>query len=257
MKGPILVVCEDRAHLPPYMAALRAGGLDGEALVPLVPENEPSGVRELARRAAGLVLGGGPDIQPWRYGETPLAAAQLDLLPALDTLEWDALAGAREARVPVWAVCRGLQALNVFFGGTLYQDIPLQVPGAVDHGVMEPLDALVHEILVAAAAGAFARLLRSGPTRVNSRHHQAISSLAADLAAVAQAPDGLVEAAAGRFDDWWVRGVQWHPEDLLDHPLHRTLWQDFAAAAGAPPGAAQGAFALAARRREPERGPRA
>jgi gamma-glutamyl-gamma-aminobutyrate hydrolase PuuD len=225
--------------------------------------------------AAGLVLCGGCDVAPQLYGETPLAGAGLSLLPARDALEWELLLVARARRLPVWGVCRGFQLLNVFFGGSLWQDLALQRPSAVAHEAVQPLDLLSHPVQVIAPDAPLGDRLADGgaPLLVNSRHHQGVKRLGAGLQAVAAAPDGLIEAAilaappnapapdtgsagasgakggddggsrgAGRRsgdtgDDqtdaggWWVRGVEWHPENLLDLPQHLALWRDFAAAA--------------------------
>jgi putative glutamine amidotransferase len=175
-----------------------------------------------------VVLCGGPDLEPWRYGEAPAAGARLDLLPALDALELDALAGAREAAVPVWAVCRGLQVVNVFLGGTLWQDLPSQRPGATPHRLDLSPTAIAHPVAVAAPATGLGALLGPDGPPVNSRHHQGIKGLAPALTAVAVAPDGLVEAVAGADPGWWVEAVQWHPENLLDRPVQLALWRRFA-----------------------------
>ncbi len=232
------------------------------------------GLADLLQGAAGLVLGGGADVEPGRYGEEPLPAAGLELWPGRDALEWELLAAARERRLPVWGVCRGFQVLNVFLGGTLWQDLPAQWPGpvAVDHDMGEPPDLLAHTIdVLAAGAPLGERLAAAGRPRVNSRHHQGVKRLAPGLLPVAAAPDGLIEAAvltgdgaaaaapagpaaaggggreaggraAGRREagGWWVRGVAWHPENLIALPEQLALWRDFAAAALGSPAAGEG-----------------
>lgn len=259
---------EDRAA--PYVAALVAGGVPAEAIQVVEPAPDGAGSSggvggrgragaELLGEAAGLLLCGGADVAPWRYGEEPLAAAGLEVLPARDELEWDLLEAARARRVPVWGVCRGFQVLNVFLGGTLWQDLPLQRPSAVPHECASPPDLLSHEVRVLAPDAPLAERLAAAGGRplVNSRHHQAVRRLAPGLLAVAAAPDGMVEAAVltggaqptavwtggaqapavpgGAADPgaWWVRGVQWHPENLLELGEQLELWRDFAAAAAA------------------------
>lgn len=237
MTRPIVVVCEDRDHAEPYLAALAAGGLDGvEATVITPPEVEDADRRVAA--AAGVLLCGGPDVEPHRYGEEPLAGVRLSLMPELDRLEWAALEAARSERVPVWAICRGLQTLNVFLGGSLWQDLGAQVPEALQHDVPRPRDALSHTVRPAAAGHPLADRLRraeEAPPRVNTRHHQALSRVAPQLTVLASAPDGVIEAAAGAHvdprDGWWLRGVQWHPENLVAHELQRLLFADFLDAA--------------------------
>jgi putative glutamine amidotransferase len=220
----------------------------------------------LFQGAAGLVLGGGADVEPGRYGEEPLAGAGLELWPRRDALEWELLEAAREQRLPVWGVCRGFQVLNVFLGGTLWQDLPAQRPGSVAHDLDQEPDLLAHTIEVLAPGLPLAeRLAAAGPRpRVNSRHHQGVKRLAPGLVPIAAAADGLIEAAVLTGDGaavapsatgaaaapsaagagnggpdahrrlasgWWVRGVAWHPENLIALPEQLALWQDFAAAA--------------------------
>jgi putative glutamine amidotransferase len=250
--GAVLVSAVSADYAVPYVAALEAAGVPGEAIRVVTPED--SDVAALAAAAAGLVLCGGVDVEPWRYGEEPLPAAGLELLPALDALDWELLAGARAGRTPVWGICRGFQVINVFLGGSLWQDLPLQRPGAAAHDCGPPDDLLAHPArALAADAPLGARLAAAGGgmPRVNSRHHQAVKRLAPGLLAVADSPDdGLIEAAVlaadapaarrarpatgaganGRGGEWWVRGVQWHPEDLLALPEQMDLWRDFVAA---------------------------
>lgn len=234
---PILVVCEDHAHAPPYVEAVRAAGVAAEAIRLVTPDDPPEDSERqdwgrLGAGAAGVLLCGGPDMEPWRFGEEPLPEAGLALLPALDEIELRVLAGAREASTPVFGICRGLQTLNVYFGGSLWQDLALQVPGVRDHRLSFPRDALVHPVRVTAEATPLGELLSRETALVNSRHHQAIKSLGRELEVVALAPDGLVEAVALPADGWWVQAVQWHPENLVALALQRQLLTTFAAACG-------------------------
>lgn len=237
MTRSIVLVCEDHAHAQPYLSALAAAGLDGLAAEVISPPDAGDAGPRVAA-AAGLVLCGGPDVEPWRYGEEPLAGVRLALQPELDRLEWTALAAARTVRVPVWAICRGLQTLNVFLGGSLWQDLGVQVPEALRHDIPQPRDALSHSVQVAAAGHALADRLRhaeQASPQVNTRHHQALRRVAPELTVLASAPDGVVEAAAGADvdprDGWWLRGVQWHPENLVARELQRLLFADFLDAA--------------------------
>jgi putative glutamine amidotransferase len=284
--GAVLVSAATAAKAMPYVAALIAAGVPDAAIRVVTPAGAPSGpaggagagaatsaaplagtlpaatihpatlaadVAELAAGAAGLMLCGGSDVDPRRYGEEPLPGAGVEPLPERDALEWELLAAARDRRLPVWAVCRGFQVLNVFFGGSLWQDLPLQragLPAAVTHDPDGPPELLAHSIRVLAPETPLGkRLAAAGPApRVNSRHHQGVRRLGEGLLAVAAAEDGLVEAvvlgggvdggpAAGGAgavggDGWWVRGVEWHPENLLALPEQLALWHDFATALG-------------------------
>jgi putative glutamine amidotransferase len=231
MSGLILVstASEEKA----YVEALLAVGVPEERLLVVTPADvEAAGA--LAAEAAGLVLCGGADVEPERYGETMLAGANVEPVPERDALEWALLDAAREGRLPVWGVCRGFQVLNVYLGGTLWQDLPTQHPTSVNHEVFETPETLAHTVRVVAAGAPIGnRLCREVP-RVNSRHHQAVKRVADGLHPVVLSPDGLVEAAFLDRRDWWVRGVQWHPENLVFLPQQRALWADFVRAAGLP-----------------------
>ncbi len=293
--APVVVSSAGEERVRPYVQALQAAGVPAEAIRVVTPDGladlpdatdlaatasggcgcdakATDAARSLAAPpaqagaaaaaaaamagAAGLVLCGGCDVAPQLYGEAPLAGAGLSLLPARDALEWELLVVARARRLPVWGVCRGFQLLNVFFGGSLWQDLALQRPSAVAHEAVQPLDLLSHSVQVIAPDAPLGNRLADGgaPLLVNSRHHQGVKRLGAGLQAVAAAPDGLIEAAilapapaapgsggAGGAGGWWVRGVEWHPENLLDLPQHLALWRDFAAALAASAARAAGA----------------
>ena len=227
-----LVVCvESAAKAVPYVEALKQAGAAAERLQVVTPADAAGDLERTGAGCAGLLLCGGPDLEPQRYGEQARPDADLSLMPELDRIEWDLLAGAAAARRPVWAVCRGLQTVNVFLGGSLWQDIPSQLGGTVDHAVAEPLDAMAHPVDGAAHADPWADELTSAPLEVNSRHHQALRRLGRGVSVVARSPDGLVEAAVVEHEDWWVKGVQWHPEDLLHQPKQEQLWRRFLDAA--------------------------
>ena len=233
MRRPLVVCVESAAKAVPYVEALKEAGATAERLRVVTPEEGAVGDLEATGAGcAGLLLCGGPDMEPWRYGEEPRPDAELALMPELDQIEWALLTGAAARRRPVWAVCRGLQTVNVFLGGSLWQDIPSQLGASrngrpVEHAVPTPLDAMAHAVDGAAHDDPWADRLTGAPLEVNSRHHQALRRLGRDVSPVAWSPDGLVEAAVVKRDDWWVKGVQWHPEDLLHQPIQKQLWHDF------------------------------
>jgi len=214
-----------------YVEALRAAGAPA-AEIRIVKPSSPAPPRELADTAAGLVLCGGIDVAPERYGETTLADAQVEVSPERDALEWKLLDLARERRLPVWAVCRGFQVLNVYLGGSLWQDLPTQHPSGINHYVATTPDTLAHTVELVEPGAPIAERIAGRDARVNSRHHQAVKRLADGLVPVALSPDGLIEAAVLDRDDWWVRGVQWHPENLIALDPQRALWKDFVRAVG-------------------------
>jgi len=214
----------------PYVHALTAAGVP-ETEIQVVTPSSGLSLRDLATQARGLVLSGGIDVDPARYGEAVLPDAKVDVSRERDQLEWDLLDLAHERRLPVWGVCRGLQVLNVYLGGTLWQDLPSQAPGEIDHSQTERPDLLAHTVEVLDPGAPVAERL-TVDARVNSRHHQAIRKAAEGLVPVALSPDGLIEAAVLDRGGWWVRGVQWHPENLTALEPQRALWNDFLRATG-------------------------
>jgi putative glutamine amidotransferase len=171
----------------------------------------------------GLLLCGGEDVDPELYG-----ASRKDRLGPVnrrrDEQELSLIARARRNRVPIFGICRGLQVLNVAFGGTLVQDISSERPSSVEHSVKSPRDARAHA--VRAEPGTF--LARLGKFRVNSRHHQGIDRLGSGLRPAAHSPDGLIEAVEARGSAP-VFAVQWHPENFAEDEVAKFLFQKFRA----------------------------
>jgi putative glutamine amidotransferase len=224
----ILVATASDEKAVPYGDALKTVGVEDFRYV--TPSSiTPEEARTLASQASGLVLCGGVDVAPELYGETAVNDT-VEVYPERDALEWALLEGARAAKTPVWGVCRGLQVLNVFLGGSLWQDLPSQLPSDIPHSRDNPKDLLVHTVTVREPERPLGELLAQETAWVNSRHHQAVKRLADGLVSVAEAPDGLVEAFVLDRPDWWVHAVQWHPENLIAHAQHRALWEDFARA---------------------------
>jgi putative glutamine amidotransferase len=227
MSDLILVSASSEEYTAPYVEALKAAGFCEDEIRCVTPD-EREAARELAAQATGLVLCGGIDVDPARYGEEILNET-VELYPERDELEWELLAAAQAAGTPTWCVCRGVQVLNVFLGGSLWQDLPVQHPSEIHHSIPEPKSAIAHTVEVLRPDTGLGELLARETPQVNSRHHQAIKDLGEGLVPVARSADGLIEAVE-MSGDWWVRGVQWHPENLIALPLQRTLWDDFARA---------------------------
>lgn len=177
-------------------------------------------LRDYADYLDGLILQGGADISPRSYGEEPLEP-QWAGDAVRDAYELELLHEFMEARKPVLGICRGMQLINIALGGSLWQDLPSQCPGAVSHE-SEAYDRNTHAVTFE-EKGQMARLfggVRQGA--VVSVHHQGINRLGRDLVVEARAEDGVIEAicSSGRG---FLCGVQWHPEfhqqagaDLLD-----------------------------------------
>ncbi|MGH7319501.1 MAG: gamma-glutamyl-gamma-aminobutyrate hydrolase family protein [Candidatus Rokuibacteriota bacterium] len=219
----------------PYVLAIReAGGL------PLVitPAHEGESLRALYELLDGLMLTGGEDVGPARYGEAP-AYTNVETVPERDVMEFSLLEWALADRLPVLAICRGIQVLNVALRGTLHQDLPRDRPAELTHDQMKaeppvPRPQPSHAVRVRSGS-LLGDLIGEGEHQVNSMHHQGLKRLAPTLAPVASAPDGLIEAVEARdpAGSLFLVGVQWHPEELAlggDAPSRR-LFEAFVTAA--------------------------
>jgi putative glutamine amidotransferase len=189
-------------------SVLAAGG------VPLIlsPVIEPSYAARALDGLDGLLLTGGEDIDPAWYG----ADRSPQLYPPSrerDLFELAVFAAARQRELPVLGICRGIQLVNVGLGGTLYQDLPSERPGPVDHNPPADRTARSHAVLLEAGSRAAAAL---GATRlsVNSFHHQSIRDLAPALVVSGVTEDGVIEVVESPADAPWLLAVQWHPEEM-------------------------------------------
>ena len=185
----------------------------------------------------GVMLTGGDDVEPSRYGEAPHAST-VPVEPGRDEFEIALVRAARERRLPLFAICRGVQVLNVACGGTLVQDIPSAVAGGVKHSFTVPPHTpytLAHEVWVEKDT-LLSRLLGdrvSGDAcEVNSRHHQAVKEVAKGFRVAATAPDGVIEAIEDPSLPFCL-GVQWHPENFWRTGEFRSLFEGFLDAASA------------------------
>jgi putative glutamine amidotransferase len=184
-------------------------------------------IDSLLDRVDGIVLTGGGDIAPERYGaERDAAVSMVD--HERDEFELALTEKAYERKLPVFAICRGIQVVNVAFGGTLIQDLASH-SGAHGHdiageGAYEPhSQALVEE------GSKLASIIGAGLHGINSIHHQAVEHPGDGLVVVASAPDGTVEALEHEDTDWELLSVQWHPEYLgvRDHGDSHDLFTAF------------------------------
>ena len=183
----------------------------------------------------GLILTGGDDVGPARYGEAAHPKT-VEAEPARDEFEIALVNGARAQQLPLFAICRGIQVLNVACGGTLVQDIPAQINGALNHSLTVPPNSpysLAHEVWVekdSILSKLMGDRLTADTCEVNSRHHQAVKDVAKGFRVAATAPDGVIEAIedpAARF----CLGVQWHPENFWRTGEFRALFEGFLEAA--------------------------
>ena len=160
----------------------------------------------------GLLLTGGDDVDPTLYGEAAHPTYDVSE-PGRDAFEIALIRRALAADLPVLAICRGLQVLNVALGGTLIQDIPSEPGALLQHDVEGPPDTLAHTVAVAPGSYLAALAGPDGTRAVNSRHHQAIRTLGQGLVVTGTSPDGVIEAAEIPGSRFCV-GVQWHPENF-------------------------------------------
>jgi putative glutamine amidotransferase len=191
-----------------YTNALIAVGLIPIILPPMEPVLSAAAMTDIA----GLVLTGGEDIDPQRFGQDPHprtgAPHQMR-----DAYEIALARAAYERRVPTLAICRGAQVMNVALGGTLVQDIASQHPGGIDHVQSARRNDRVHEVQIGRQSR-LAGIVSSTNIFTNSSHHQSVDRVGEGLHVVAKSPDGIVEAVESTDPAWWMVAVQWHPEEL-------------------------------------------
>jgi putative glutamine amidotransferase len=193
-------------------------------------------VEDALKDIGGLLLTGGDDVAPSRYGESAHETV-VEAEPGRDEFEIALIMGGRARDLPIFAICRGIQVLNVAYGGTLVQDIPSQIRGALPHSLKIPPHepySLAHEVWLdkdtLLCQLMCERLSDADACEVNSRHHQAVKEVARGFKVSATAPDGVIEAIedpAARF----CLGVQWHPENFWRTGEFRPLFEAFVEAA--------------------------
>ena len=200
-------------------------GVSGAGGAPvLVPSMPTEGLDRLVPLLDGILLPGGLDVEPARYGEVAHPSTRPDRV--LDELELRVAAWAIERALPTLGICRGQQLLNVALGGSLVQDLPCEGLAHPQAPRLGPRGGLAHPVEVAPSSR-LAELFGAVSFEVNSRHHQAVRRLGRGLRAVAWAPDGVVEAVES-VEHPWLLGVQFHPEDLVGiHEPSRRLLEAF------------------------------
>ena len=212
---------------------IRAVMVGAEALPLLIPSMQPPlDLRALLAELDGLLLTGAySNIEPHHYGGGPSYEGNLHD-PARDATALSLVTLAIEMRVPVLAVCRGFQEVNVALGGTLHQKVQ-EVAGFDDHreDLEDPLDEQYAPAHRVSLSGSLAKIAGADSAMVNSLHGQGIDRVAPGLCVEARAPDGLVEGL--RLDDEraWLLAVQWHPEwKVADNPFYLGIFREFGAA---------------------------
>ncbi len=192
--------------LPGYLDAIRESG--GVPIIfPLKGDVEQ--IEQICKMCDGFLLTGGHDVDPKLYGSEVSARCGLPNIER-DRLERVVFDYAVANDRPLFGICRGIQLINAFCGGTLYQDLPTERPEGVNHQMTPPYDRPIHKVQIVAPSPLY-DLLEVKELNVNSYHHQAVRDLAPNLEAMAISEDGLVEAIympRRRF----IQAVQWHPE---------------------------------------------
>lgn len=207
-----------------YLQAIEAAG----GLPVVIPPLEIGAVGPLLDRFAGLCLSGGPDLDPESYHERRHAELG-PVEPELDRFELELARRADERALPILAICRGQQALNVARGGSLHQHLPDRPHTVIEHRQTAPGDRTTHAVEVVAGSR-LARLMGRRTARVNSFHHQAVDRLGRGLRAVAWSTDGVIEGVEAPGRDFLV-GVQWHAETLVARRDNAALFEGLVRAA--------------------------
>ncbi len=214
-----------------YLSALENAGVIPIVAAPLL---DAGSAAALLGRSDGLVLTGGADVSPLLYGASPhprLGAVS----DTRDAWEIALVRAAAALNLPVLAICRGVQILNVALGGTLIQDLPSERPSDINHDPETARTTRSHSVDVVAESR-LGRAIGLTELDVNSVHHQAIDRVADSLRVTAVARDGVIEGAeTAAASDWWCVGVQWHPEDIASEAQSpdRALFRAFAQALAA------------------------
>lgn len=190
-----------------YIRAIEKFGGEPRCLYPGAPSDAFKGLK-------GLLLTGGPDIDPSYYGED--AHETTDINPNRDKLELPLCKQAREGNLPVFGICRGIQIMNVAIGSSLYQDIPSQFTDHLTHKIIENTDDSWHDIQIQPDS-LLNQITNETTTEVNSRHHQSLKVIGEGFTVTAQSKDGIIEAIEDTSKKFML-GVQYHPERMFKEP---------------------------------------
>ena len=204
-----------------YLDAIRRfGGIP----VVLPSEGNKDELEYLASQCDGLLFTGGMDIEPGLYGEEKWNNT-VSTTPDRDRSEALLFRLAEERQLPILGICRGLQMMNVHFGGTLYQDIPTQAPSEVTHSMASGAQGTCHNCILSPDAP-LRSLMGRDVINVNSFHHQAIKNVAPGFAVMGRCEDGIVEAI-WQPQKTFVWAVQWHPEQMIEEDSSIHLFRAF------------------------------
>ena len=209
---------------PDYVASLEQSGARVRVLD---PATDP--LPGALDHCDGVLLTGGVDVDPHVYGESAHPTVETDATRDDYELPLAKLAIARD--MPLLAICRGVQVLNVAAGGTLIQDLPSQHASSTPHSIVEPRNAIAHDVTITPHTCLSVLLGQPKAIAVNSRHHQAVKDTAPGFVVSAVSPDGVIEAIERPTSAFCV-GVQWHPENFWVTGQFKGLFEGLIRAAG-------------------------
>jgi len=208
-----------------YPEAIYAGGAI-PIMLPLIPARDY--LEAVLAKLDGVIMSGCySDVDPKLYGEAPHPKLG-QLSEARDQFDWLLLEYAHERKIPLMGICRGFQALNVFRGGNLIQDLTSQKPESLQHDQWNPDKPFAHEVRLSPHS-----VLNSSDKEnscsITSIHHQAVNKIGKGLVPIAWAPDGVIEAVQNEnLDDHYIFGVQWHPERTWEEDeFSLSIFQNF------------------------------
>lgn len=203
-------------------AVLAAGGLP-ILLPPLKKDNYPE-LDTYLKMISGIVFSGGQDLDPRKYGQQLTSATQL-MAPRREDSERLLFQKVFDRKMPVLGIGMGMQLINLFHGGTLFQHLPAENPKAMPHS--DP-SGYPHRHMVNVEEGTLLEeIYGAGEQRVNSSHHQAVNQLGRKLRVAAKAHDGVIEAVETTDPAWFCVGLQWHPEDETASALDQQIFECF------------------------------
>ena len=226
MRKPVILIFASRDGGNTFCKMQYSDGISGAGGIPLiVPMNtDKESLKQLVDTADGFLFAGGVDMDPKIYGEEKIHDT-VEIDEIRDRLELAALSLIVPSDKSVLGICRGIQSVNVGFGGTLWQDIPSQYGGAVTHRQTIPGDQPIHEVTVERKSRLF-EITKTEKIMTNSFHHQGVKTAGKGLRVTARASDGMIEALESDGDRF-VLLVQWHPEITNDNEISKGIFKSF------------------------------